>query len=254
MSSVEDQLVTEASAFLTRPDGRVALRVVAAAQALLDARGEALPRAAERACEAGCAACCHMPVSLTMPEALVIHAHVVASFAADERESLRTALREAAAAARADEHAYFMARRPCAFLQQPAEPDAEARGEGRCRIYAVRPLACRGHASFSREACLAAHAAPDDHPLADAVPVDEALRLAKDEIKTTLGVVLLQARVHALELELGSLLTLLDEEPDAERAWLAGADLVHHLDAFALESGWDSLMALLDLVANERLD
>lgn len=254
MSSAEDQLVAQAGAFLTRPDGRVALRMVAAAQALLDARGEALPRARERACVEGCAACCHMPVSLTLPEALAIHEHVAATWSASEREALRVVLAEASAAARADEEAYFMARRPCPFLQQGDDAAARARGEGRCRVYAVRPLACRGHASFSREACLAAHAAPDDHALADAVPVDDALRHAKDELKTTLGIVLLQARVHAIDAELASLVLLLDTEPDAERAWLAGADLVHHLDTFALASGWDSLMALLDLVANERLD
>lgn len=254
MPSTEDELVEQARAFLTRPDGRVALRLAVAGEALLDERGETLARAGERACMAGCAACCHMPVSLALPEALVIHEHVATTWSELERESLRAALREAAAAARADEEAYFLARRPCPFLDLPPDANARSRGEGRCRIYAVRPLACRGHASFAQAACLASHAAPADLELGEAVPVDEQLRLAKDEIKTTLGIVMLQAGVHALDVELASLLLLLDEEPDTARAWLAGADLVAHLDAFALASGHESLAALLDLVASEPLD
>lgn len=242
MPSADDELVDRAKDFLVRPDGRVALRLVDAAQALLDERAAALASASERACESGCAACCHMPVSLTLPEALRIAAHLDAAWSADERAGLRERLVEAAAAARADEDAYFLARRPCVFL------DA-----GRCRIYAVRPLACRGHASRSRSACDAADAAPDDFALADAVPVDLDLRRVKDEIKTTLGVVMLQAGVHPLDLELASTLLLLDDEPDLERAWLAGADLVAHLDAFALASGHASFADLLALIDQGEL-
>ena len=118
---------------------------------------------------------------------------------------------------------------------------------GRCSIYAVRPLACRGHASFSRSACADAHAAPDEFERSDAVPVDEALRLAKNEIKTTLGIVMLEAGLHAIDCELGSLLHRLDQEPEIERAWLAGADLLTHLDCHALASAQASLDELIEL-------
>jgi Fe-S-cluster containining protein len=236
MPSPEDALVESAQAFITRPDGTVALRLVDAAQALLDTRGQATARASERACESGCDFCCHMPVSLSMPEALRIHAHVAQTWSEADRAQLIGALAEASKAARDDEDALFLSRRPCVFLH-----------EGRCTIYAVRPLACRGHASFSRSACAEAHAAPEDFERGEQVPVDPDLRLAKDEIKTTLGIVLLQAGLHALDCELASVLGKLFEEPETERAWLAGADLVTHLDCHALSSAHASLDELIDL-------
>lgn len=232
----EDELVESAQAFITRPDGKLALRLADASEALLDDRGQRSAHASERACESGCDFCCHMPVSLSMPEALRIHAHVSQTWPEPERQRLIQSLAEASAAAREDEDALFLSRRPCVFL-----------AAGRCTIYSVRPLACRGHASYSRSACADAHAAPDDFERSEQVPVDVELRLAKDEIKTTLGIVMLQAGLHALDCELGSLLGRLFDEPDTERAWLAGADLIAHLDCHALSSAHASLAELIDL-------
>jgi Fe-S-cluster containining protein len=236
MASPEDALVESAQAFITRADGTIALRLAEAAATLLDSRGRATARASERACEPGCDYCCRMPVSLSMPEALRIHAHVAQTWSQADRARLAEALAEASQAARADEDALFLSQRPCAFLR-----------EGRCSIYSVRPLACRGHASFSRQACADAHAAPDDFERAEQVPVDDDLRRCKDEIKTTLGIVLLQAGLHALDCELASLLARLVDEPETERAWLAGADLVTHLDCHALSSAHASLDELIVL-------
>ncbi|MFV8754516.1 YkgJ family cysteine cluster protein [Nannocystaceae bacterium ST9] len=249
MPSHEDALVESARAFITRPDGTLALRLAAAAEALLDERGRQTPAARERACESGCDYCCHMPVSLSMPEALAIHAHVVQTWTAAERERLVGELAEAASERVAangaidraiegaiDEDALFLSRRPCVFLR-----------EARCSIYSVRPLACRGHASFARQACADAHAAPDDLEIGERVPVDLELRAAKNAMKTTLGIVMLQAELHAIDCELTSLLGRLFDEPDAERAWLAGADLVAHLDCHALSSAQASLAELIEL-------
>ncbi len=235
MPGPEDALVESAQAFIARPDGTIALRVVEAAAALLDSRAVATARASERACEAGCDFCCRMPVSLSMPEALRIHAHVTRTWSETEQASLAEALANASKGLE-DEDALFLSQRPCVFLR-----------EGRCTIYPVRPLACRGHASFSRSACAEAHAAPDDFEVAERVPVDPDLRRCKDEIKTTLGIVLLQAGLHALDCELASLLARLVDEPDTPRAWLAGADLVAHLDCHALSSAHESLAELIDL-------
>ncbi len=237
--SAEDALVESAQAFITRPDGTIALRLASHAEALLEQRACQLPDAGRHACEAGCAWCCHMPVSISMPEALLIHAHVTQTWSEPRRAELVRALADANAAARAcaDEDDLFLSRRPCPFLT-----------EGHCSIYAVRPLACRGHASFSKQACAAAHESPMDIELAEAVPVDPELRRAKDEVKTTLGIVMLQSGVHALDGELASLLGLLVEQGvDAEHHWLAGADLVEDLGVIALSSAFESLEQVLAL-------
>lgn len=213
-ADAEDAVVAAARAFMRRPDGALALRLVSDVGTLLDRRGAADPAAPRRACAPGCAHCCHMPVSLSPAEALLIHTHVLETWPADRRAALLAALTEADhAAALEDDTALFLARRPCVFLEGPGQ---------RCTIYAVRPLACRGHASFDRQACADAHEAPADAARAAKIPIDEALRAEKDKIKTTLGVTMIEARRDPLDYELTSLLRALFADPEIAQRWLSG--------------------------------
>jgi Fe-S-cluster containining protein len=213
-AAAEDAVVAAARAFVRRPDGALALRLVSDVGTLLDRRGAADPAAARRACAPGCAHCCHMPVSLSPPEALLIHTHVLEHWPADRRAALVAALAEAErAAAGEDDAALFRARRACVFLDGDSQ---------RCTIYAVRPLACRGHASFDRQACADAHEAPADAARAARVPTDEGLRAEKDRIKTTLGVTLIEARRDPLDYELSSLLRAVFADPEIGQRWLSG--------------------------------
>lgn len=210
VEDAEDGLVAAARAFIRRPDGGVALRLVGGAAALLEARGAA--GAGRRACGPGCAYCCHLPVTLSVAEALRIVEHVGALGAA-EQARVRAAVSAAdEAAAGDDDEALFLARRPCAFLG----------ADGRCGIYAVRPLACRGHAATDRQGCADAHAAPADPAAAGRVAVDVALRREKDRVKTTLALTLRAAGRDLLEYELHSLLRLLLADPRRGGAWLSG--------------------------------
>lgn len=211
-ADAEDAIVSAARAFVRRPDGALALRLVRDAGTLLDRRAAASPGASRRACGPGCAHCCNIPVSLTAPEALLIHTHVQQHWPEDRRQALLAAITAGdAAAAREDDEALFLAGRPCVFLD-PA---------GRCSIYDVRPLACRGHASFDDRACAAAHAAPEDAALAAQIPVDDELRAEKNRVKTTLGFTLLEARRDPLDYELLSLLRAVFSDPELVQRALA---------------------------------
>ncbi|MCA9636462.1 MAG: YkgJ family cysteine cluster protein [Myxococcales bacterium] len=190
----------------------MALRLAGDAAALLDARGAASAGAAARACGPGCAFCCHLPVTLSVPEGLRILAHID-SLDVDARERAVAAVFAVAAAVSGDsEELLFLVRRPCAFLGE----------DQRCTIYEVRPIACRGHASMSRQACADAHAAPEDPALADAIPIDLALRDEKNRTKTTLGLTLLQAGRDPLDYELHTLLRALLVDAQVGEAWLSG--------------------------------
>lgn len=116
-ANAEDAVVASARAFVRRPDGALALRLVSDTGTLLDRRGAVDPAASRRACGAGCAYCCHMPVSLSLPEALLIHTHVLESWPAERRAALVAAIsagdREAAAL---DDAALFLSGRACVFL------------------------------------------------------------------------------------------------------------------------------------------
>lgn len=212
VADAEDTLVGAARAFIRRPDGAVALRLASGAAELLDARGAASAGAAQRACGPGCAYCCHYPVTLSLAEALRIVDHLAGQSAAVQAAIRAAVIAADEAAADEDDEALFLSRRACAFLGE----------DSRCRIYAVRPLACRGHAAMDRQACADAHAAPGDPARADRVVVDDDLRREKDRVKTTLALTLRAAGRDLLEYELHALMRLLLADPRRARAWLSG--------------------------------
>jgi Fe-S-cluster containining protein len=95
------------------------------------------------ACGAGCDHCCHVVVGVTAPEALTIVDHLKRSRPAPALE--RLAERVAAARARTrglSSSERFSPEHPCIFLEA-----------GRCSIYDVRPLACRGMNSLDATEC-----------------------------------------------------------------------------------------------------
>jgi Fe-S-cluster containining protein len=97
------------------------------------------------ACRAGCDHCCYQIVGVTPPEALAIFDHLsrTASDAALDEISARisaarTRTRGLSSADR------FSPDHPCPFLETSS---------GRCSIYEVRPLACRGMNSLDAKEC-----------------------------------------------------------------------------------------------------
>ena len=240
-ADADDAVVTAAQAFIRRPDGALALRLVSDVGSLLDRRGAAAPDAPRRACGPGCAHCCHMPVTLSPAEALLIHTHVLATWPTERRTTLISAIEAGdRSSEKLDEAALFLSRRACVFLD-PSQ---------RCTIYEVRPLACRGHASFDRSACAAAHEHPGDPALAAAVPVDDELRAEKDRAKTTLGFTLLEARRDPLDYELLSLLRAVFADPEIAQRWLAGRP--GELPCRVLETGRNARAELDALAARAR--
>ncbi len=103
-------------------------------------------------CRKGCAWCCHQPVYAVTHELLYLHAHVKANFGGEFREGMleraRLKVKEIQNSAM---RGVPETRMPCPFLE-----------EGSCRIYAVRPMACRIYLSSSVAACRAAYANPAD--------------------------------------------------------------------------------------------
>lgn len=95
------------------------------------------------ACRSGCDHCCHQSVGVTPPEALRILAFLQESRSSEQLAELRTELserRKATQALTANER--FSPDHPCPFL-----------GDGKCSIYAVRPLSCRGMNSLDARDC-----------------------------------------------------------------------------------------------------
>jgi Fe-S-cluster containining protein len=95
------------------------------------------------ACKAGCDHCCYQVVGVTPAEALTIYRHLLETRTAEELSRLTahvTALRERTRGLSSTER--FSPEYPCAFLEA-----------GRCSIYEVRPLSCRGMNSLDAKEC-----------------------------------------------------------------------------------------------------
>lgn len=110
---------------------------------------ELIDEAAERyypplACSQGCDYCCHLPVSVSVAEVVAVLDYVQQNFSAPRRE----ALRQRVAARYQDVVELTDEQRKHTNIRCPLLDD-----DGRCSVYPVRPLACRGFNSTDVEAC-----------------------------------------------------------------------------------------------------
>ena len=98
------------------------------------------------ACRAGCDHCCYQSVGVTAPEALAIFDHLSRTLSDTRARSVwrRTSPRTARAPAGLSTAERFSPEHPCAFLDVAG---------GRCTIYEVRPLSCRGMNSLDAAEC-----------------------------------------------------------------------------------------------------
>lgn len=105
-------------------------------------------------CVKGCNFCCRQRVAAFAPEGVVLANKIFAADkaadkafaadkAADKAEALAHAIaRNAAETADLDAFGFSLRNSPCVLLENDI-----------CSVYANRPVACRGQASFSRKAC-----------------------------------------------------------------------------------------------------
>jgi Fe-S-cluster containining protein len=96
-------------------------------------------------CAEGCSYCCYAPLDVSWAEAVTIAAHLYAQVPTDGIQSLMEALAEhEEAAAGLDSPERFAKSLPCPMLDQDS---------GRCSVYSLRPLRCRGANSLDVEHC-----------------------------------------------------------------------------------------------------
>jgi Fe-S-cluster containining protein len=120
----------------------LAKSAMAAASRLSDVLLARAPEGAV-ACKAGCDHCCHQSVGVTVPEALVIFDHLKRSRSSPELQRIAAHIserhRETLGLSSSER---YSPDHPCPFLEA-----------GRCSIYEVRPLACRGMNSLDADDC-----------------------------------------------------------------------------------------------------
>lgn len=171
-------------------------------------------------CRSGCTHCCYQAVGVSAPEVFAIYEHLQSTCSPEELEARVARIRSADEATRgksSDER--FSPELPCPFLD-----------EGRCSIYEVRPLACRGKNSLDAEACERTLHDPDARAalLAGSLSVPCYLEPIRAFHAVAAG---LQLALHELcglrmlPLELTAALRILLDDPEVvPERWLAGED------------------------------
>jgi Fe-S-cluster containining protein len=201
---------------------------------------------ARLACRRGCAWCCHGYVSASAPQvfaaAAAIRRNALTFDAACER--IRATSARVAAL---DWRARIALRAPCPLL-----------ADGACTIYDARPLACRGFASFSAEACKRAYDA-----LTDEVMIPQPYANVRSALESALRAGLKACGLPAVSYELTSALSSALDSADAEARWLDGeavfdpATIDRSADAateFRREAMLDTLIAVARGEAPDSID
>ena len=185
------------------------------------------------ACHKGCATCCSIRVTATAPEVLLVARHLREQSSAELCRRLLLRLLEADDLTRdLDEAERVKLRLRCPFIEKRA-----------CVIYPVRPLACRGHASYSRQACIQA-AAGRRH----SVPYSISHHTSRALVQNALQSALRDAGLAWASYELNHALRLALADAESETAWLAGEDVfaeaqVVEVSAEEMAAGFDQLKA-----------
>ncbi len=188
------------------------------------------------ACRKGCGTCCQILVAATAPEVLMVARYVRAMAPGFMKVGIDLAGRLAAASDFPDspprEEAGMALVRECPFL-----------AEGICVAYPVRPMACRGHASFDEAACVSALLGGVDD-----VPVSEPHRTVRGLVQNALQSALHDAGYAWKLYDLVAAVRIALARPDAEVVFAAGGDLlepamIRHVSDVEMASAFDRLKA-----------
>ncbi|MDF9392697.1 MULTISPECIES: YkgJ family cysteine cluster protein [Methylococcus] len=185
------------------------------------------------ACHKGCATCCTLRVTATAPEVLMIGRYVRWS---DGRfKSIGIDLPARIADADAKTHGLDEAQRVALRLRCPYIEN------GICLIYQVRPLACRGHASYDVHACVKAAAGR-----AGEIPYSGPHRVVRGLVQNAMQSSLRDAGLAFGLYELNHAVCIAIQNENCYAEWLSGADVF--APAAITDVGIDEMARIYDAI------
>ncbi len=160
------------------------------------------------ACRSGCTYCCMFPVAASAPEVLAIATFVREHFDEDRRSALdRRVEANISATEGMDMNQRDRVRLDCPFLEA-----------GKCMVYEVRPVACRGYSSYSVEDCKEDY----EHPGTGVEGHTNGLReLVYGAIREGLAIACKSASVEHRLLELVRAYKIAAGDPTLAETWLS---------------------------------
>jgi Fe-S-cluster containining protein len=196
----------------------------------VEIQSEGLP---ELSCQKGCASCCMLRVVATAPEILLISRYIAATKEVYAKIGVDLAQNISANCQTnegLDEKQRMALRRHCSFIE-----------DGLCLIYRVRPLACRGHASYDRRACIEAVAGHGDSAQISAPHL-----LVRSLVQNALLAALRESGLAWGLYELEKAVDLALSNEGIEEAWISGSDpfataTIAEFDARDMAATFDAL-------------
>lgn len=164
------------------------------------------------ACKKGCAYCCHIPVAVSVPEAVNALKFAEATFSPERFARLLQRLAaadELVASLTPEQRAHRNL--ACPFLEQD-----------QCSIYEARPVGCRAWHSLDVEPCKAGYKQPEAPP---ETPTVAPLLFAGDAVREGLRVGLQDAYLDGSRIDLIRGAHWLATDPEAVERWLAGVSV-----------------------------
>lgn len=184
-------------------------------------------------CHKGCATCCTLRVTATAPEVFMLARFIravspgLARHGIDLREQLAQANGVTCGHGERDR---VSLRQRCPFIAQ-----------GACVIYQVRPLACRGLASYDRKACAQAASGRIDE-----IPYSEPHMRIRSLVQNAMQSAMRDGGLPWASYELNQSLLMALDDPGLESRWLQGEDVllsaqIDDVDAAEMASTFDEL-------------
>ncbi len=171
------------------------------------------PMDGKHACQAGCSFCCHTAVTVAPPEAFAIAAYLQDHCSSAERDKLRLRLDcNAELASSMPRNEYIASLIPCGLMTE----------DGNCMAHPVRPLACAGFLSTSRQKCEAEFKREPDRA---AVPIDKFASAAGLCVAIGTQNACNGAGLDGTAIELHHALRRIMDTPDAAARWASGEEV-----------------------------
>jgi len=160
------------------------------------------------ACGANCPWCCHVRLTASPPEVLLVLDHIEKKFDDQQKAALKRKVANVDAFTRArDGDARAKMRLPCPLLK-----------DGSCSVHHVRPLSCRAVVSVDVAACRRSYESRMQEP----VPQHEMQLNAANGVGYGLHAGLVDAGFGVEDVEMNAALAIGLDEPDIAKRWLAG--------------------------------
>jgi len=191
--------------------GKMTRRALARADRTIKKVIKQVPPPSPIQCRAGCPWCCHIRVTASPPEILLILDFINEKLDAEEKAALRHKVANIDHFTRGrDGDTRARLRLPCPLLKDSS-----------CSVHPVRPLSCRGVVSTDATACIRSYESRMEEP----VPQHKYQYDAANRVGYGLHAGLLDAGFGLDDVELNAGLAIgMDEDRVGER-WLAGEDV-----------------------------